>query len=289
LNQFTNFIARFPADDLAQLAQWWVADYYFRDGKWQEAESNYQLCYQNTNQPASLLSYQARMMAGRAAFARQGWKDAIQYFTNLTSDLKCPAELWGQAMFAYGDTLMIQDSTNRTADLNMAIAIFDKICEKFPNQPQAVLALGEKAKCLLQLAQNATEYEPVTNAFQQVLRAAGADARARSIAHVGLGLTLEKMAELAPEADRSSLFDAALQHFLEVFYYEKMLREGEKPDPFWIRKAGLEAATLLAEKLKQRNEAINIYRRLEQMFPPLQFEERIKILQAQEPESAMKR
>src|SRR6266853_2065051 len=104
------FIARFPAHYLAQLAQWWVADYFFRDGKWQEAESNYQLCYQNTNRPGSMLSYQARMMAGRAAFARQGWKDAIQYFTNLTSDLKCPSELWAQAMFAYGDTLLIQDS-----------------------------------------------------------------------------------------------------------------------------------------------------------------------------------
>jgi len=288
LNQFTNFIARYPADDLAQLAQWWVADYFFRDGKWQEAESNYQLCYQNTNHPASLLSYQARMMAGRAAFARQGWKDAIQYFTSLTSDLKCPPELWAQAMFAYADTLMIQDSTNRNADLQTAIAIFNTISEKFPNQPQAVLALGEKATCLLQLAQSASDYEPVTNALQQVLRSPAADARVRSIAHVGLGLTLQKIAEQAPEADRPALLDAALQHFLEVFYYEKIVHDGEKPDPFWTRKAGIEAAALLAEKLKRRTEAINVYRRLQEMFPPLQFEERIKSLQAQDQEKTTK-
>jgi len=183
---------------------------------------------------------------------------------------------------------MSQDSTNRSADLQTAIAIFNKISEKFPNQPQDVLALGEKATCLLQLVQSASDFEPVTNAFQQVLRSPAADARVRAIAHVGLGLTLEKIAEQAPEADRSALLDAALQHFLEVFYYEKILHDGEKPDPFWTRKAGMEAAALLAEKLKRRTEAINVYRRLQEMFPPLQFEERIKTLQAQEQEKTTK-
>src|SRR5262249_26677693 len=157
LTQFTNFIARFPGNELAPLAQWWVADYFMRSGKFEEAESRYQLCYQNTNSPLPL-SYQAKMMAGRAAFAHQVWKDATQYFTNLTSDPKCPPELWGQAMFAYGDTLMSQDSTNRTADLQTAIAVFSAICEKFPDDPQSALAWGEKAKCLLQLAQTASEY-----------------------------------------------------------------------------------------------------------------------------------
>jgi tetratricopeptide (TPR) repeat protein len=265
-----------------------VADYYFREGKWQEAESAYQLCYQNTNRPASMLSYQARMMAGRAAFARQGWKDAIQYFTNLTSDLKCPADVWVQAMFAYGGTLMSQDSTNRTADLQTAIAIFGAISQKLTNQPQAALALGEKAKCLLQLAQNTSDYEPVTNAFEQVIRSPAADASARSIARVGLGLTLEKMADQASDADRAVLLEAALQNFLAVFYYEKLLRDGEKPDPFWTQKAGIEAAALLAEKLKRRPEAISLYRRLQEMFPPLRFEERINLLRAQEQEGAQK-
>jgi tetratricopeptide (TPR) repeat protein len=284
---FTNFVERFPNDPLAPLAQMQAADDLFTAGRFEEAESRYQLCFRNTNCPA-LLSYQAQMMAGRAALARLVWKDATQYFTNLTSDLKCPPEIWGQAMFAYGDTLMGQDSTNRKADLQTAVAVFNAICDRFPNQPQAVLAWGQKAKCLLQLAYTATDYEPVTNAFQQVLNSAAADAATRSIAQVGLGLTLEKIGEQKPESEQMAYFEAALDHYLSVFITPKLLRPGEQPDPFWTRKAGLEAARLLAEKLKRRTEAINILQQLQEMFPPLHLEDRINALKAQEQDSSQR-
>lgn len=287
LAQFTTFVERFPNDDLAPLAQWCVADYLFRLGRFEEAESKYQLCYRNTN-CTPRLSYQAQMMAGRAALARQVWKDATQYFTNLTSDVKCPPDVWGQAMFAYGDTLMSQDSTNRQVDLQTATAVFTAICDKFPKDQQGALAWGEKAKCLLQLATVATDYEPVTNAFQQVLNSPAADATARSIAQVGLGLSLEKIAEQKLEPEQTTVLEAALDHYLAVFYYEKLLRAGEKPDPFWTRKAGFEAARLLGEKLKRRVEAINVLRRLQEMFPPLHLEERINALKAQEQDSSQK-
>lgn len=284
---FTTFVERFPNDELAPLAQLSAADYLFRMGRFEEAESKYQLCFRNTNCPP-LLGYHAQMMAGRAALARLVWKDATRYFTNLTSDLKCPPDIWGQAMFAYGDTLMSQDSTNRTADLQTAIAVFTAICDKFPNQPQAALAWGEKAKCLLQLAVTASDYDPVTNAFQQVLNSPAADAAARGIAQIGLGLVLEKIAEQKPETEQTALYEAALEHYLVVFYYEKLLRSGERPDPFWTRKAGFEAARLLGEKLKRRVEAINILRRLQQMFPPLHLEDRINALQSQQPDGSQR-
>jgi len=290
LDQFIRFAERFPNDGLAPLAQLSAADYLFSAGRFEEAESRYQLCFRSTNCPP-LLSYQAQMSAGRAALARSVWKDATQYFTNLTSDLKCPPDIWGQAMFAYGDTLMSQDSidsTNRTADLQTAVAVFNAICDKFPNQPQAALAWGEKAKCLLQLALSATDYGPVTNAFQQVLNSAAADTAARSIARVGLGLTLEKIAEQKPEPEQAALYEAALDQYLVVFIYKKLLREGEQPDPFWTRKAGFEAARVLGEKLKRRSEAINILQQMQQMFPPLHLEERINALKAQEQDRSQK-
>ena len=48
---FTNFVAQFPTNELAPLAQYWVADHYFRLGgtNYMEAERNYKILYQNTN------------------------------------------------------------------------------------------------------------------------------------------------------------------------------------------------------------------------------------------------
>ena len=99
---FTNFVAQFPTNELAPLAQWWVADHYFRLGgtNYVDAERNYQMLYQNTNWQGSPLvytnlAYQARLMAGRAAMGRQGYKDAIDHFTSLTSDTNCPLDLNG--------------------------------------------------------------------------------------------------------------------------------------------------------------------------------------------------
>src|SRR5262249_3825087 len=82
LTQFTNFLAHYQTDPFAPLAQWWVADYYRRQGDFPEAEKNYKFCYQNTNWPTSSeLAYQARMMAGRCAVARYAWGQAKEdYF-----------------------------------------------------------------------------------------------------------------------------------------------------------------------------------------------------------------
>ena len=98
------FLAQFPKSALAPVAQWWVGDHFYRAGDFVNAEKNYQLLY--LNWPASSLAYPARMMAGRAAMGRQGYTDAIGYFTQLTGDTNCPPDLNAQALFAYGSALM---------------------------------------------------------------------------------------------------------------------------------------------------------------------------------------
>ena len=45
-------------------------------------------------------------------------------------------------------------------------------------------------------------------------------------------------------------------------------REGEKPDPFWVKKAGLEAARL-TESAQEWTQAIKIYERLRELMPAL--------------------
>jgi TolA-binding protein len=267
-SQFTNFVARFPQHEWTPLAQWWVADYLFRTGRNPEAEYNFQLLFLSTNWPQSELSYQARMMAGRAAIARGSWKDAIDYFTNLTSDIKCPPEVWLQAMFAYGDGLMSRASTNKVADYEEAATVFTRISDSYPTNKMAVLATGQRANCLLQWAQSTGNYGPATNEFQKVLASPLADPSARAIARVGLAIILEKQAEPKGPIERLPLIKAALNEYLNVLYFDKDLREGEKPNLFWVRKAGLEAARL-SESLQDWAQAIKLYERLRDLLPAI--------------------
>lgn len=279
--QLTNFLARYPKDERAPLAQWWVADYYSRSGRSREAEENYQLLYQSTNWPRSELSYQAQIMAGRTAVARQGWSDAIRYFTSLTSDPKCPPTIWVQATLAYGNVLVLQDSTNKLGDYMLATGVYDSIAERFPTNPVAVLALGEKASCLLQWARTAPQFDAAALEFNKVLTNRLADATVRGIARVGLGVLLEKQAQQKTGADQQNFLRRAQDSYLDAFYYEKDLREGERPDPFWVQKAGLEAARM-AETLQDWPQAIKIYERLLQLLPPVRPALEKKLAKAQE-------
>jgi TolA-binding protein len=289
LTQFTNFIARFPTDKFAPRAQWWVADYSYGKGDITAAEQAYKWCYQNTNWPAtSELAYQARLMAGRCAVKRYDWDHAkSDYFLQLIKDNNCPLDIQAQAWFALGDTFMSQvnpDSTNGLPDYVSAINAFDKIGLLFPSNPIVALAMGEKACCFLQLAQNSQDYARVTNGFKSVLDSPFADARARSIAKVGLGVTLEKLADRSTGPERSALLTEARDQYLDVFY-GKNRREGEEPDLFWTREAGLRAGRLLADSLKQRPQAIAVYKTLQTMCPVLRLDDKINALRAQELEA----
>jgi hypothetical protein len=59
------------------------------------------------------------------------------------------------------------------------------------------------------------------------------------------------------------------------------LRNGEQLDSFWTEKAGLQA-TGIAETLGEWTQAINLYRRLGELLPPLHDVLEKKILIAQE-------
>ncbi len=272
---FTNVLARFPQTEFAPLAQWWVAGYYYRVlGDLKAAEQNYQVIFQNTNWPVTELTFHARMMAGRVAFDRGGWNDARRdYFGKLINDTNCPPTLRAQAWIAFGDTLVTQDSTNKEADYRQALTAYEQVFSLCPSNQMAALAWGQKASCLLQCARSSEDYASVSNAFQQVLDAPQADAKARCIARVGIGTTLEKMAQLRVGAEQSQLLNLALSSYLDVFY------ETDQPDPFWTREAGFKAAEL-AESLKMYREAANVYQRLQELFPPLRLEGRINNLRA---------
>jgi tetratricopeptide (TPR) repeat protein len=246
-------------------------------------EKNYKRIYQNPNWARSPIAYQAKMMTGRAAVQSGDQPTARECFTELYNDTNCPPHLRAQALFAYGCYYMTLDSTNKLADYQEALRIFNRVSQEFPTNEVAVLALGEKADCLLQLAQDSHEYD--TNAFQKVVSSPLADFAARSAARVGLGVVFEKMAaDPRYGAQRGALLSAALTNYLDVFCYEKDLRPEERlglSGLFWVKRAGLNAASL-SERVGQWDQAINVYTRLQDLMPPLRAFFDKKIQRAQE-------
>ena len=265
---FTNFVAEFPTNEFAPQAQWWIADHFFRLGgtNYLAAEKNYAAVFQDTNWQDSPLVYPAQMMAGRAAMAWGGYQDAIHYFTGLTGDTNCPPDLNAQALFAYGGVLMLtpsDETNNPLANFKLAASVFNEIS---PANELSALAGVEIGKCDLQLA----NYDDATNAFAAVFNSTNADISARSQAQIGFGIALEKMAALADGTNQVALLELAQGDYYDVFKGNNLRKDnGEESDPFWQKKAGLEAERL-AEYLQEWQTALDYCRDMTNNLPSLQ-------------------
>jgi TolA-binding protein len=262
---FTNFVAHFPASELAPQAQWWVADYFFNEADYVDAERNYELFYQNF--PTNDYAGQARLMAGRAAVGRQDYNGAINnYFSKLEEDTNCLVDLRVQAAFAHGSALMRMDSTdtnNPLANFQPAIKVFGQIAGWDPTNQLVAPATLEMGNCNLQL----TNYDVATNDYAQVVGSTNASVSARSQAQIGIGIALEKKAELATGTNQTALLELALNNYVDVLH-EKNLRDHETADLIWVKKAGLQAAAL-AGTLGEWESAVDIYVRLKTLLPQL--------------------
>lgn len=263
---FTSFISRFPTTELAQRAQWWVGDYYFRQGDYVTAEKNYQLVFQNTNWPPSELTYRAWMMAGSSSMARFNYKEAIYYFTNLWRP-DVPRDLQVQATMAYADATISQDSTNKAQDLNDAIRTLQTIPQAQSNTWEAAQAWGRIADCYYNLG--ATDPNQFTNAaryYRKVFESPHALKTAVDEARFKLGDTIEKEAAQQTGTNQTALLKMALNQYVNAFY--EGLHDTEQPSPFWTKKSGL-AAAQLAESLQEWQSAYDVYKQLEQLLPVL--------------------
>lgn len=237
---FTNFVAEFPTNELAPAAQWWVADHFFRAGDWPGAERNYKSIFQNPDWRNSPLAWQARMMAGRAALARLGYLDAKDYFTSLAGDTNCPPELVAPARFAYGSTLMLMNSADTNyplANFQQATNVFLQLAQDNPTNDWGARAMIETGNCDLQM----NDFDHATNAFAQVFSSPYAGVSLRSQAQVGFGIVLEKAA-LLEGADQRALLQLALDNYLAVWDTRYAAN-----DPFWVKKAGLQALALAGQ------------------------------------------
>jgi TolA-binding protein len=271
LTLFTNLVARFTNSHAAALAQYWIGDYNFRRGDYTGAESDYQVLFKTW--PGTELARQAQMMAGRAAMARLGFGEALDYFTMILNDSNSPPALVAEAFFAYGDATAQRESADTNAPLanvTKAISAFLKFQQPpYQTNPLAVLAQGRIGDCFLQLATaDPNQYTNAAQAYQKVMADPRASVAARSQAEVGLGLVLDKQAQVKQTSTESTAArQAALGHFLQVAD-EKNLHEGETAEPYWVKRAAFEAGRL-AEDLQLWEQAALLYERLSHRLPAL--------------------
>lgn len=287
VHAFTNFLARFPGDSNAPAAQYSVGAYYYAQKDYVNAESTFQRLFQSTNWAGHKLTYDARIMAARAAFARQDYKAAYDYCMALasmalasdTNALPALTELAVEAFFIAGDALILQAGTpaKPLENFELAITAFNKIIQLYPTNPRAPQAWGRIGDCYLQLASlDPKLYDTATNAYFEVVSSPVADVSARSQARVGIGVVFERLAKTTnPE-----LWKAAFESYYSVAD-PRNLRDGEKLDPHWFKIAGLDAARL-AEEHQEWETAIRIYLRLIEALPPLRLMLEKKLEKARE-------
>lgn len=298
----TRFTTDFPGDANIPLAQYLLGEHYFRQGDYGKSELLFLELDRSLVQPDAgrlgELPYRARLMAGKAALARQGYRNAREHFdwviTNgplHQANSPIPASLAAEAYMLRGDTFLNEDRTdapNLLFSFGEAITAYEKVgkLQLAPTNELVALALGRIGDCNLQLAsQNPARYQEAANKYREVVSST-ASISVRSMAEIRLAIVLERQALQMQEPLRTTTQDEALDHYRAVFYAQN-LREGELPDPYWIRQAGL-AAIELAERLQRTDLAIGICQRLMIELPPLRsrMEMRIEQLRATQATSA---
>jgi len=267
---FTNFVAQYPSNELALKAQYWVGDYYWRQQDFVSAEAQYQEVYKNKNRPGSKLQYEALMMAGRAAMARENYREAIGYFTNLVTITNCPLDLRFEALFAAGDAKMASATTASLTNLSTYTEAvnynYKPIVDDYSSNRLAALAWGRMGDCYCLLAGgDAAQFNLATNAYQQVINSALADISARSMAECGLAKALEGMARLKPVGMQREGLVEAVGHYLNVAE-GKNRRNNETPDAYWVKEAG-KAAGALDQELGEWDKAAALYYYLAEDMP----------------------
>lgn len=285
LHIFQMFIQKYPTNQLAAIARYWIGQFYYRFQDYTNAETQFQLIFQDTNFLNSPISFQARMMAGRSAFARQGFKDAADYFRSVINNEKCPPEIAVEAWFALGDTLIEQGSVDPVKKLDQfkeAVVVFNRITQIYPTNRLATIALGRLGDCYLHLAQeNPENYMKAIEYYQKVI-ASNADVSTRSQAETSLGIVYERLAQLKLPNEKGQFIKQALEHYLNVVYGRNLkVDHHEQPDIFWIKKAGLNAISLL-ESIQQWEQLINLCNRLKPLMPSMSDYFSKKIIMANE-------
>lgn len=278
----TNFVARFPDNELAPKAFVKLGNYYDSIKEFQLAELNYQQVFSPphyTNWPISRLTYEAQIFASRAALGYQDYNAALSYVTKMLNESGgscpsnevdfvgancCPRDIYAEGLFAYGD-IYTADSSKDIKRFETGRTAFQQLVDNFPESSLVPAALGRIGQCSVQLGLLAD----ATNAFTKCMTDPRATVSERSQAEIELGLALEKEAEKQPPAARKEWLVAARDHYLNVFYKRNVHPEkGEVADNRWIQRA-CEDAARLAISQQDFAAAVGLYEHLRELLPVL--------------------
>jgi tetratricopeptide (TPR) repeat protein len=257
---FSNLASERKDTEESLLAENWLATYFWNDGKYAEAQKHYQLLYSRSNCPPDL-SFEARMMAGRAAFESSDFKAARDLFLELIASVPAtnPPVALADVYFALGDTISreFRGATNALAYIDVGSA-FRRITTLFPDTPVAAAAFGRLGEVHVEWANrtpDATVLAAANQAFQQAIAAPKASRSTVQRAKVRLG----GLRELEKKPDE------ALDLYLDVVYAP------EEPgvDLYIVQEAGLSAARLLRAG-GQWGRLVNLCERLIQLVPAMQ-------------------
>jgi len=286
----TNFVLRFPTNRLASWALNWVADYYYNQSDWSQAEKNYQELFQR-HPDAGDLAFQARFWAGKSALANQETKDATDYFNKLVEyDTNAPAALVARSYLALGDIYFQQFQASQTnlEVLSAAIAAASRCTNGAPTNAIAVEALGRLGDYHKGWADKSTNtykyarqmYETITN-----FPAGSISVSARSQAEFGLGVIAEKEQKLPlPPEQKEQKLQLALSHYCNVIY-----NDPADFDPYWLEQAGVAAAQIYEDQ-QDWKDAISVYQRVLRYLPALRplLEKKIAAAEARSRDAAKK-
>ncbi len=246
-NGFTNFVKKYPTNELAAQAHYWIGKYYFAQNEWVSAEDSFQDAYHATNGATPELRFEAKMMAGKAAWARQS-SDANVYFTDLGNDTNFTLEKRFEARFALADLLTLSAEATKLEPVKQAVEIYGDIANRATNE-LAIAARGRMADCYLELAaQNPTNYLAASNCYEMVINATNADLGFRCMAEFSLAKMLEGVAHLSTNGSAEWRADmtSAIEHCLNVVNGNN-LRDGESRDRREVKRSGFEAGELMTE------------------------------------------
>jgi TolA-binding protein len=263
---FTNYVVRFPTNQLAPVAQKWIADHQFQSGKFIEAEQGYRRLFENTNLLANApdMQWEARLSAGRSAFFRQEHAAAELLLASVVNATNAPIADQARAEFYLGD--VAADQTARTPkNVQDALPHYQRVANEFTGSPLHSLAWGRIGDCHLQL----TNLVMAAEAYRAVTELPGTDMTTRSQAGLGLARVLEEQAALAGETEeREELLQKSLYQCMKIVFGDNLRSASEKMAPFWVKEAGLMAGHL-AGRLGRADQERSVYSRLAKELPDM--------------------
>lgn len=267
VEEFAALAARFPGHPLAETAQLWLAGHFFSIRDYARAEQACLPIATNAAWRGDPAWLQARLLAAEAARRRESWSSAREQLLELLND-KAAQDAWPTAYFSLGELLLERPPETGASPLARykdALEAFSAAAN-FTNAPVRPAALGKMGDCEFQLsAGDPARLPQALGWYQKALDSPQADTATRCQAAAGRGYVFAKMADAASGAAAAALRNHALDAWMDILD-GKVLRPGQRADPFWMKEAGREGGQLLEISGRWRA-AATLYDRLARELP----------------------